>query len=159
MSNSVENLPLTNARKYIDYIIILVNCICAQIVKMFTSTDEHFLSKNFFQKLGASGGSPSAHTTVVVSTACINWLNHGFQSSITMVSIIMMIIIIYDAMGVRNHVTKLNKIIKSLIPDDNHASHPYLNNNIGHTPMEVLKGLLFGSIMTLFLKKTSKLAL
>ena len=138
------------ARKYVDYIIILINTICAQLIKMVTSTDKHFLSKSFLKRLSSSGGSPSAHTTVVVSTACLNVLNHGFQSSITLVSVIMMIIVIYDAVGVRNHVTKLNKIIKTLVPNE---SHEYLNNNMGHTPMEVLKGFLFGSFMTVFLKK------
>ena len=157
MPNPIDSTTLTVfARKYVDYIIIIINAICAQLIKMVTSTDDHFLSKPFLKRLSASGGAPSAHTTVVVSTACLNLMNHGFQSSITLVSVVMMMIIIYDAVGVRNHVTKLNKIIKKLVPNE---SHDYLNDNMGHTPMEVLKGLLFGSFMTVFLKKTTILAM
>lgn len=77
------------------------------------------------------------------------------------------LVVMYDAIGVRNHVTKLNKIIKSLVPkesakgNNNNAvaggNHPLLqclDDTIGHTPTEIMYGGIFGVTMTFLLKTT-----
>lgn len=147
---------------YKDYIIILLNCICAQFIKMLSWKNAHYQSKSFLEKMVASGGAPSTHTTVVISLACINYINQGLHSPITLMSFAFTLVVMYDAIGVRNHVTKLNKIIKTIVKDETvqEGTEPgqstllqCLDDTIGHTPSEILYGTIFGTAMTIMFKK------
>lgn len=162
-SSSSRTMIRPLLQTYMDYIIILLNCICAQLIKMMTRQCAHYQSKSFLEKLVASGGAPSAHTTVVVSLACINYINQGLHSPVTLMSFAFTLVVMYDAIGVRNHVTKLNKIIKTLVQDKSaqegtdHAQSTLLqclDDTVGHTPSEIMYGTVFGTIMTIMFKKT-----
>ena len=76
----------------------------------------------------------------------------GFNTPIFAVAFTVMMIVVYDAAGVRRqagfHAEKINAIINELF-----AGHPIsddlLNEVLGHTPREVLGGVLTGLAISL----------
>lgn len=135
---------------------MLINCICAQLCKFILTQDIHFQNKSVWQKLKSSGGTPSTHTTFVVTGAYLNYIDHGLQAPITQLSILFMIVVMYDAIGVRNHVTKLNQVVKQILLKYDQQldmqEYAFLNEQVGHTVYEVLYGFIFSICMTTFLK-------
>jgi uncharacterized protein len=98
------------------------------------------------------GGMPSSHSALVTSVMLGTGLYAGFDSPIFAVAFTVMMIVVYDAAGVRRqagfHAEKINAIINELfagqpITDDE------LNEVLGHTPREVIGGVLTGLAIAL----------
>lgn len=89
-----------------------------------------------------TGGMPSTHSALVSSLFAILLLETGL-SGITIISIVLLIIVITDSMGVRRiageEAEALNKIIKieKLKIHQLHYAH-------GHKPIQVLAGIAIG---------------
>jgi len=86
------------------------------------------------------GGMPSAHTALIVSTATAIYLELG-MSIVFVLSVVVALIIMNDAMKVRKTTEEQSKVINKLTQGKN---YPGLDEHVGHTPMEVLIGLLLG---------------
>lgn len=92
---------------------------------------------------------PSGHTATVTSLAAIVFLRDGLYSSTFAVAFVFMMIIITDAIGLRNylgqHGKTLNILVKDLKEDDFLDDYyPNLLERIGHTPIQVLIGAIIG---------------
>jgi hypothetical protein len=93
------------------------------------------------------GGMPSSHSALVASTAHAIGLHLGFDSPLFALALIVAIVVIYDATGIRReagfHAEIINTMIKDLA-----TGHPLkeeqLREVLGHTPIQVLAGGLFG---------------
>ena len=97
----------------------------------------------------ASGGMPSAHSAVVSALATSVAMVEGFGSITFGISVILALLVMYDAAGVRRSVGKqsivLDRIVKELkerrpITELEHD----LREFIGHTPVQVLVGTILG---------------
>ncbi|MBD3249251.1 hypothetical protein GF336_04365 [Candidatus Woesearchaeota archaeon] len=95
-----------------------------------------------------TGGMPSSHSSVVVSLVLILFLTEGI-TDLSVLSLVLALIVIRDAMGVRRTAGEegktINRIIRSVklkIPERQYA--------LGHTPLEVLVGAIIGIISSLF---------
>lgn len=102
---------------------------------------------------------PSSHTAVVISMVTILGLKLGIDSPIFAATFVYALIVITDAVGLRNylgqHGKTLNILVKDLKEDEFlDQAYPKLLEKIGHTPLQVLIGGLIGiatGFMTFFL--------
>lgn len=120
----------------------------AQILKIFTG---FFKEQKFSVKtmLFGTGGMPSSHTATVaaLSTACA--IGEGFDSAIFAISVVLTVIVMIDATGVRRETGKqsraLNIIVEELFKaNDIKTLDTHFKELIGHTPLQVVCGFITG---------------
>jgi uncharacterized protein len=102
----------------------------------------------------SSGGMPSSHSALVTSAMLSVGLFYGFDTPIFALSVAMAMIVVYDAAGVRReagrHAEKINIVINEFF-SGHPISEKQLKEVIGHTPAQVLAGVIMGlSIAFLF---------
>ena len=94
-----------------------------------------------------TGGMPSSHAASVAALSTSVGLEQGFGSLLFGVTLYFSLVVMYDAAGLRRaagrHAILLNRLIEE------HFKHPEegaqkLMELLGHTPLEVLVGALFG---------------
>ena len=102
----------------------------------------------------SSGGMPSSHSALVTAVALSIGFQDGFDTSLFALAMAMAMIIIYDAAGVRRqagiHAERINEIMKSFI-ESRHFQEEDLKEMLGHTPFEVIAGVLLGFFISLTL--------
>ena len=103
-----------------------------------------------WERLVGDGGMPSGHSATVTAVCVMSALCYGLGSFEFAVSGILAIIVCHDAMGVRLETGKqamiLNELLKSfeaLTSDD--LPEVKLKEFVGHTPVQVLAGILLGA--------------
>ncbi len=98
-----------------------------------------------------SGGMPSSHTALVVSLATSIGLQEGFNSPIFALSLVVALVVMYDAAGVRRAAGKqaavLNEIVAEL-QSLHTIREEKLIELLGHTPVEVIAGAALGIIIS-----------
>ena len=126
----------------------------AQIVKVFTGM---FKERNFSLSylLFSTGGMPSSHSAVVCALATSSIILNGWGSGLTAVCIILSLVVMMDASGVRYETGKqaqiLNKIAKEIFSGDPELANLGLKELVGHTPFQVLIGAFFGILVAILL--------
>ena len=126
--------------------------IVAQILKVFTGI---FKLKKFtvVEFLFGTGGMPSSHTAAVCAVATSSALLFGVGSYQFAISMVLAMIVMRDAMGMRRqvgeHAKALNIIIKELSQAKNDAELTIkaLGELAGHTPLQVFAGATLGIIV------------
>ncbi|OGO33758.1 MAG: hypothetical protein A2W35_12405 [Chloroflexi bacterium RBG_16_57_11] len=97
--------------------------------------------------LASPGGMPSSHSALVAGAAHMIGLTQGFDSPLFAIAMILAIIVIYDATGIRRQAGRHARIINKMILDLS-SGHPLrqeqLREVLGHTPLEALAGTLLG---------------
>lgn len=116
----------------------------AEVLKLLIDfgVHHHLNRRDFLQ----SGGMPSGHSTLVSALVMTIFLKFGAQSGEFAIALSLAMIVMYDALKLRraagNHAAKINAII----------GEKKFNERLGHTPIQVLAGILLGSgIAFLFL--------
>ena len=122
----------------------------AQIIKLFLKSNHQKFS---LANLMVYSGMPSGHSAMIVSLATIIGLEEGLKSPLFSMSIILAIIVIRDALGIRRYLGQhghiLNILVKDLKDDDVlEAKYPYLLEKIGHTPAQVFIGSIIGLLVS-----------
>ena len=123
----------------------------AQIIKFFLYS---FIEKGVnWRRLWGSGGMPSSHTALTLALAVSVGLTDGFNTTSFAVAFALMVIVIYDAMGVRYETGKqgavINQILNELFVEGKPLTDERLKELVGHSPIEVLGGALTGVIVIL----------
>lgn len=102
--------------------------------------------KLVWERLIGDGGMPSGHSATVASLALITALLRGVGSFEFAIAAILAIIVCHDATGVRQETGKqamvLNELIEILESKD--LPEVKLKELVGHTPLQVLMGILVG---------------
>lgn len=104
---------------------------------------------NFKRILGA-GGMPSSHSAVVCCLTTLIGKNIGFDSAIFGLAVIMSLVVMYDAAGVRRAAGKQAKILNKIVNTPGLAIETVqekLQEVLGHTPVEVFVGALIGILV------------
>lgn len=137
-----------------NYVLVsaCVGWFTAQILKFFTGI---FRIKKFsiVELLFGTGGMPSSHTAAVYALACACIIKHGFGSTEFAVSVVLAMIVMRDAMGMRRqvgeHAKALNLIIKDLAEANNdpNLTNKALAELVGHTPLQVFAGAVVGILV------------
>jgi acid phosphatase family membrane protein YuiD len=131
---------------YSILILPLLSGFIAQIIKFFIKSNK----QNFnFKNLMVYSGMPSGHSAMVVSLSSILFFQQGWQSPLFAFSIVLAIIVIRDALGIRRYLGQHGKILNILVKDlkDDFVldkTYPHLLEQIGHTPAQVVAGSLIG---------------
>ncbi|RPI23935.1 MAG: divergent PAP2 family protein [Chloroflexota bacterium] len=97
-----------------------------------------------------AGGMPSSHSALVAACAHAIGLYYGFDSPLFALSVVVAMIVIYDATGIRRQAGKHASIINKMI-NDLASGHPLreeqLREVLGHTPLEALGGTIWGLVI------------
>jgi len=95
----------------------------------------------------SSGGMPSSHSSLLCSTMLSVGLFHGFDTPMFALAVAITMVVVYDAAGVRReagrHAERINILIEELFSGQP-ISEKQLKEVIGHTPVEVIAGVLLG---------------
>lgn len=131
---------------YIYIICPIIAFILAQGTKVLLQS---FHQKITWHNVFAYSDMPSGHTAVVASLVMILALELGIDSPLFAIAFVFAMIVIVDAIGLRNylgqHGKTLNVLVKDLKEDEFlDRSYPKLLEHIGHTPLQVLIGALVG---------------
>lgn len=127
----------------------------AQVLKVIINA---FVNKKIsFERLVGDGGMPSGHSATVASLATICAIIHGTGSFEFAATMILAIIVCHDAMGVRQETGKqaviLNEIIASFSAlSEEKLPEVKLKEFVGHTPIQVLAGILIGVLNAVLLQ-------
>jgi len=100
----------------------------------------------------AAGGMPSSHTALMVAGTLAVGLYHGFDNPIFGIAVAITMIIAHDAAGVRRQAGKHAERINVLFDELLHGhmwSEDELKEVIGHTPLEVIGGIIFGLLVAI----------
>lgn len=87
----------------------------AQLIKVVLT---YFFENRFdASRFVGSGGMPSSHTSFVTSLATAVGLVSGYESSEFALSLVLALVVMYDAAGVRRSVGKQAQILNAIIDD------------------------------------------
>ncbi len=125
------------------------------IVAQFLKTLIHmFLTRRFVaERLVGSGGMPSSHSATVCSLATASCIIYGADSFEFAISLILAIIVMYDAMGVRRETGIQAKLLNDIMQTfadmgrSEISANDKLKEFIGHTPLQVLAGAILGILI------------
>ncbi|MCK4518751.1 MAG: divergent PAP2 family protein [Candidatus Omnitrophica bacterium] len=105
-----------------------------------------------FKWFVGTGGMPSSHAAGVAALAMAVGLSEGFDSVIFAVSLLFAVIVMFDAQGVRQD-TGIQAEVLNEITDDIYfkrgIKEEKLRELVGHTPVEVLAGMILGILVSL----------
>ena len=110
------------------------------------------MKKVSFLRVVGSGGMPSSHTSTVVSLAIASGYFSGISSTEFAISVILAIIVIHDAVGVRQETGKQAELLNHMMFETSLFSdidfEKKLKEYVGHTPFQVAVGALVGIVVS-----------
>ena len=101
-----------------------------------------------------TGGLPSSHSALVSSLATVVLKVNGAGSAEFALAVILAIIVMYDASGIRKAAGEHAKILNEMMEEKEYYSskeYKKLKELLGHTKLEVFIGLLTGIFLTIVL--------
>jgi len=111
-----------------------------------------FMGRLDLRRFIEAGGMPSAHSALAVSLATSIGRIEGYNSTIFALSVMIALVVMYDAAGVRRAAGKqaavLNDIIEQLYAHKG-IEPEKLKELLGHTPVEVIAGAILGIVVSL----------
>ena len=130
----------------------LVTCIIAWIVSSILKIPVFFfMHRKFNIKLAfGTGGMPSSHSATLSGTTLAIGLFSGFDDPAFAIAVAITMIVVYDAAGVRReagyHAEALNRMLDDwfVIAKTPNEEQKKLKEMLGHTPVEVVGGVLTG---------------
>ncbi len=114
----------------------------AQLVKMLINAIQR--KGLSWQDLIVTGGMPSSHSAFVSALATSILLVEGLSTSF-MISLVIAMVVIRDAFGVRLTVGKEGDVLKKLL--QKHRMRLDFKYSKGHTPLQAAAGTLFGIVV------------
>ena len=107
-----------------------------------------------FKIFTTTGGMPSSHSAGVMGLSTSVGLIAGFDSLLFAVAIGFSLVTMYDATGIRRAAGKtaacLNRMMDDFYNHDVKAVGGKLKELLGHTPLEVIVGALFGILFAVY---------
>ena len=106
-------------------------------------------------RIFGDGGMPSGHSATVCAVATSAGILYGLGSFPFAISVIVAIIVMHDAMGVRHETGEQAKVLNQMIEewiDISEKNSPFLQNMhlkemVGHTPLQVMAGMVVGIVV------------
>ncbi len=136
---------------------IFISAILGWFVAQVLKTLIHMvISKKFVaERMVGSGGMPSSHSATVCALATSSGMRYGAGSFEFAISMMLAIIVMYDAMGVRRETGKQGRVLNEMLEvftnmGNRISAEERLKEFVGHTPLQVLMGALLGIIIALF---------
>jgi len=129
-------------------ITMLTAWLLAQIIKI--PLDYLYTRRWNWALLLSVGGMPSSHSSLLTSATVAIGLYHGFDNPLFALGVAITMVVTYDAAGVRRqagvHAQRINMLFNEFLRG--HAiDQKDLREVLGHTPLEVTGGVLFGIVV------------
>lgn len=110
------------------------------------------------KQVATTGGMPSSHSAGVSALSTYIAAHKGSRHTETALATIFGVIVMYDAQGIRRHTGEIAKLVNDLennfvmlskdFPSIKFAEREKdLKELLGHQPLEVLGGAIFGSVL------------
>ncbi|MPN00058.1 hypothetical protein SDC9_147252 [bioreactor metagenome] len=137
-----------------NYIIstAIVAWIAAQFLKLVC---EYFTTKkiDIGRFLTGAGGMPSSHAAVVTSVCVQTFKVCGQSSPEFAIAVVLAVIVMYDASGVRRAAGEQAKVLNTIIEkwQDPVLLEKQLEEFLGHSPFQVFAGAILGILIGIFL--------
>jgi len=106
-----------------------------------------FRTRKITLKHIGSGGFPSNHTAIIVGTTMFIGFIYGLDAPVFVLGMAISIIIIFDAIGLRNEVGRHSVYLNELKGDSE------FRERTGHSLLEVLGGVLWGTLIAYLLSE------
>ena len=139
---------MRNAMNNLTLLCCLTAWLTAQVAKYLIDGLRH---KGWSPRhlLFGSGGMPSSHTAFVTALATRAGLQEGFDSLAFAICFVLTFIVMTDAIGVRRETGRQGSAINQLMDwfameHEEAGENGELKERMGHTPLEVLIGALWG---------------
>ena len=137
--------------------LIPLSCLVfTQIIKIFIRLGKG--QKVNWRMFFSYGSMPSSHAALFVSLATIIFLVDGYNTAAFAVAVVVAIIFIRDAVGLRMVISKEGRMLNQVYHYYYMANHRNRKikeekapERVGHTPREVLVGSIVGIVYTLLL--------
>ncbi|MFT8889339.1 MAG: divergent PAP2 family protein [Ethanoligenens sp.] len=125
--------------------------ISAQIIKTILTL---IITKKFdAERILGAGGMPSAHSAMVSALFVGVMQSCGAGSPEFALAFVFAAVVMYDAMGVRRAAGEQARVINRLVEitekGGSEVTEKGLKESLGHTPMEVLAGIMLGILIAL----------
>ena len=137
---------------------ILISAVTGWLVAQILKTLIHlFLTKEFVaERLVGDGGMPSCHSATVCALTTSVAIQAGPGSAEFAIALILSIIVMHDAMGVRWETGMQAKVLNEMLKlfEDMGSDMPAqdkLKEFVGHTPLQVLIGSILGIVIALII--------
>ncbi|MDR3168784.1 MAG: divergent PAP2 family protein [Candidatus Peribacteria bacterium] len=137
---------------------ICIVAIVGVIIQLTKVIIDSVVQKHFsLEEVFSSGGFPSFHSGIASSVTMIALLHDGIYSTTFAIAVTFSLLFAYDAMNLRfqtgKHAKYLNDLRKDLQENlmMKEKRKTKLKERLGHTPMEVLGGIVFGITLTFVL--------
>ena len=130
---------------------ILIAAGIAWAVSQISKTILHTIinGKLDWSRLKGDGGMPSSHSASVTALAVATGIVCGIDSPFFAIAVVFAAITCHDAMNSRREIGKhsvvLNELIKKIEQEE--PFEVVLKEFVGHTPLQVLIGILVGAII------------
>ena len=127
----------------------------SQVFKIITNL---LVDRKFsFERLFGDGGMPSGHSATVFCLAVLCGWYEGFNSTLFAIAMLLAVIVMHDAMGVRREAGKHAATIKEIadainqifINKDSEIKTEKLKLLVGHSPIQVFFGAVTGFLVAL----------
>ena len=131
----------------------LVAAIIAMLMSQGVKLLLFLFNKNYtfsINSIISAGGMPSTHSALITTIAISIGLKNGFNSTEFFLAIILALVVIYDARGIRHSVGEHAKVINKYLIKDKREQ---VNEFVGHTLLEVVAGIILGIITALTMYK------
>ncbi len=125
--------------------------LACQLIKIFN----HWIMRKRFKftlnNLLELGGLPSAHSSATITLTTLIAIYYGIESPLFIISLFLSIFIMGEAFVVRGVISRHSELIKKLaeINPQKGLAPSNLPGKIGHTPLEVVVGVIFGVFFAL----------
>lgn len=141
--------------------VLLIAAVAWLMAGILKTIIELFVHKKLqVSRIVGAGGMPSSHTSTVIALTISTAYYSGVESVAFAITVIFAIVVIHDAIGVRQETGKQAKVLNAMMFEssafDDLDFEKKLKEYIGHTPFQVLVGGIVGSIVSLFMIKYIK---
>ena len=102
-----------------------------------------------------TGGMPSSHSALVTATTLAIGLYYGFGNPTFALGVVITMVVTYDAAGVRQqagiHAQRINMLFDEIMSGQplNEKELDELREVLGHTPLEVVGGIILGLLVAI----------
>ena len=135
---------------------VLTSAVLGWTVAQFLKTViDMVLNRSFNpERIFGSGGMPSSHSATVCALATATGIRYGGGSFEFALAAVFAIVVMYDAMGVRQETGKQGKVLNEMMEiftqmGKNIDAEKALKELVGHTPLQVLMGAILGIIIAI----------
>jgi acid phosphatase family membrane protein YuiD len=133
-------------------VLALLAMASVQLFKFFLAWIRH--GRADFTRLVGTGGMPSAHAASVTALTTAVGIDAGWNSTLFGAVAFFSLVIMYDATGIRRAAGRQAQILNRMLEElkDYHKLEAVrLKELLGHTPLEVIVGAMYGVALVVLL--------